>query len=209
MTFLIKSLFQSRAASYFDPNIKSIGVLPSICDILRKYNLFTYFEACYEEWKSIVYHEVHNSEMNKWTEYCVSHSNLHLAKACTDNIPPQQFWSLTDQDPDSVCHLRVQVRFMGNLRANAGVPWLSDTDCVKCFICRNGIENAGHFFFDCMSFKENFTILWSNLKTTLFNANPLESNFMFSFLENLDQKHNPCSSWEVYLYHSTVKQSLS
>ena len=97
MTFVVKSLFQSRAASYFDPNIKSVGVLPSICDTLCKYNLFTYFETwfhnsifpCYEEWKSIVYHEVRNSEMNKWTEYCVSHPNLHVAKACIDNIPPQ------------------------------------------------------------------------------------------------------------------------
>ena len=59
MTFVVKSLFQSRAASYFDPNIKSIGVLPSICDTLCKYNLFVYFETwfhnsvfpCYEEWK--------------------------------------------------------------------------------------------------------------------------------------------------------------
>ena len=50
-------------------------------------------------------------------------------------------------------------------------------------------EDASHFFFDCMSFRENFTILWSNLKTTLFNASPLESNFMFSFLVNLDRKH--------------------
>ena len=41
MTFVVKSLFQSRAASYFDRNIKSIGVLPSICDTLCKYNLFT------------------------------------------------------------------------------------------------------------------------------------------------------------------------
>ena len=99
MTFVVKSLFQFRAASYFYPNIKSIGVLPSICDTLCKYNLFTYFETwfhnsvfpCYEEWKSIVYHKVHNSEMNKWTEYCVSHPNLHVAKACIDNIPLQQF----------------------------------------------------------------------------------------------------------------------
>ena len=72
-----------------------------------KYNLFTCFETwfhhsifpCYEEWKSIVYREVRNSEMNKWTEYCVSHSNLHLAKACVDNITAKQFWSLTDQYP--------------------------------------------------------------------------------------------------------------
>ena len=136
MTFVVKSLFQSRAASYFDRNIKSIGVLPSICDTLCKYNLFIYFETwfhnsvfpCYKEWKSIVYNEVHNSEMNKWTEYCVSRPNLHVAKACIDNIPPQHFWSLTDQYPDLVRHLQVQVRLMGNLGLNAGVPWLSDTD---------------------------------------------------------------------------------
>ena len=81
---------------------------------------------------------------------------------------------------------------MGNLRPNTGMPWLSDTDCLQCFICRNIIEDAGHFFFDCMSFKKSFSILWSNLKTTLFNANytfHLASNFMFRFLKNLDRKH--------------------
>ena len=55
------------------------------------------------------------SEMNKWTEYCVSHSNMHLAKACIDNIPPQQFWSLTNWYPDLVRHLYVQVKLMGAL----------------------------------------------------------------------------------------------
>ena len=41
MTLVVKSLSQFRAMSYFDPNIKSVGVLPSICDTLFKYNLFT------------------------------------------------------------------------------------------------------------------------------------------------------------------------
>ena len=46
MTFVVKSLFQSRATSYFDPNNKSVDVLPSIFDtMLFKYNLFTYFET--------------------------------------------------------------------------------------------------------------------------------------------------------------------
>ena len=109
-----------------------------------------------------------------------------MSHPLTCNIPPQQFWSLTDHYPDLVSHLHGQIRLMGNLGLNAGVPWLSDTDGRKCFICKNGVEDAGHFFFDCMSFRENLTILWSNLKTTLFNANPLESNFM---LVNLDRKH--------------------
>ena len=78
---------------------------------------------------------------------------------------------------------------MGNLGLDAWVPWLSDTDGRKCFICKHSVEDAGHFFFDCMSFRENFKILWSDLKTTLFNANSLENNFMSSFLVNLDGKH--------------------
>ena len=45
ITFVVKSLLQFRATSYFDPNIKSTGVLPSICDTLCKYNLFAYFET--------------------------------------------------------------------------------------------------------------------------------------------------------------------
>ena len=95
--------------------------------------------------------------MNKWTKYYVSHPNLHLTKACIDNIPPQQFWSLTDRYPDVVRHLHVQVTLMGNLGLNAGMSWLSDTDGRKRFICKNGVEDAGHLFFDCMSFRENFT----------------------------------------------------
>ena len=61
MTFVVKSLLQPRATSYFDPNIKSIGVLPSICDTLCKYNVLTYFETwfhnsiflCYKEMEVI------------------------------------------------------------------------------------------------------------------------------------------------------------
>ena len=89
--------------------------------------------------------------MKKWTKYCASHPNLHLAKACIDTVPPQQFWSLIDQYPDLVRHLRVQVILVGNLGLNAGVPWLSDTDGRKRFICKNGVEDTGHSFFDCMS----------------------------------------------------------
>ena len=65
-----------------------------------------------------------SNEMNKWTECCVSHPNLHLEKAC----------------------LHVQIRFMGNLGLNAGVPWLSDMDGLKCFIFKNGVEDASHSF---------------------------------------------------------------
>ena len=33
---------------------------------------------------------------------------------------------------------------MGNLRPSAGVPWLSDMDERKCFICKSSVEDAGY-----------------------------------------------------------------
>ena len=36
---VVRSLFESRTQSYFYTNIASKGVLPSICEILHKYDL--------------------------------------------------------------------------------------------------------------------------------------------------------------------------
>ena len=36
----VRSLFSRRLDSFFDANITSRGVLATICDSLRKYNLF-------------------------------------------------------------------------------------------------------------------------------------------------------------------------
>ena len=65
MTFVVKSLFQSRATSYFDPNIKSIGVLQvsvtpcvnTVCLPTLKLGVTTlsFLVTRYEEWKLIVY----------------------------------------------------------------------------------------------------------------------------------------------------------
>ena len=181
MTFVVKSIFQSRATSYFDPNIKSVNVLPSICDTLCKYNLFIYFETwfhnsifpCHEESKSIVYREVCNSEMKNGLS-TVSHTLTCIWQNLEQILfLHNSFGHALDQYPDLVRHLDAQVRLVGNLRLNSGVPWLSDTDGRKCSIFKNGVEDAGHFFLDS----------WSNLKTTFFNANPLESSFMFSFFD--------------------------
>ena len=43
MAPVVRNLFQIRFQSFFDPNIVSLGVLPSICENLHKYELFNYF----------------------------------------------------------------------------------------------------------------------------------------------------------------------
>ena len=42
---VVKGLFCSRAASFFEADFTPIGVLPSICEALNKYDLFHYFQS--------------------------------------------------------------------------------------------------------------------------------------------------------------------
>ena len=61
MAPVVRNLFQIRSQSYFVTNIVSLGVLPSICEALHKYGLFSYFDSCfsdsvfptYSQWKSL------------------------------------------------------------------------------------------------------------------------------------------------------------
>ena len=45
MALLVRNLFEIRSQSYFDANVVSLGVLPSICEGLHKYGLFSYFDS--------------------------------------------------------------------------------------------------------------------------------------------------------------------
>ena len=47
MTPLIKDLFDIRTKSFFDSDISSLGILPSIAESLEKFDLFYYFETWY------------------------------------------------------------------------------------------------------------------------------------------------------------------
>ena len=75
----IRSLFISRAESYFDASITSMGVLPSNIEALHKYSLFhlfvSWFHDCtfptYSNWKWIMKTKVRNFEENAWADYCV------------------------------------------------------------------------------------------------------------------------------------------
>ena len=61
MSPAVKSLFDSRMKSFFDSDITSLGILPSIAEALHKYELFHYFEnwhnsstfLIYSSWKKV------------------------------------------------------------------------------------------------------------------------------------------------------------
>ena len=62
LTPTVRNLFHYRVDSFSDESVSSLGILPSICEALRRYELFNYFESWfhystfpnYSSWKTIV-----------------------------------------------------------------------------------------------------------------------------------------------------------
>ena len=110
MSPLIKNLFDSRSKSFFDSDISSLGVLPSIAKSLKKFDLFYCFETWYNSsifpsypnWKNIVRDNILHFEKPAWHSYCDTHSEMQTASSCLANVTPFYFWSLANQFPDLV-----------------------------------------------------------------------------------------------------------
>ena len=103
-------------------------------------------------WKSIVKNQVRDLESRLWLKFCSGHPNMHVAQACSENISPSKFWSLADFYPDLVSRLHTQVRLMGNLCLNGGIPWLFKTEGCLCFISNENTETVYHHFIECSPF---------------------------------------------------------
>ena len=73
------------------------------------------------------------------------------------------FWSISNQYPDSVNRLHVQIRLVGNFGFSACVPWTIRADKSLCFVCQEAKDDLHNFPFDCSYFRKNFDSLWSNL----------------------------------------------
>ena len=88
MAPVARKLFDTRAESFSDTSTDSLGVLPSICDALKKYGLFSYFDQwfidfsfpIYFTWKTIVYRKIR--EVNAWDTFITDHPDLHVAQTC-------------------------------------------------------------------------------------------------------------------------------
>ena len=150
----VRNRFQIRSQSYFDANIVSLGVLPSICEALHKYGLFSYFDSwfsasvfpTYSQWKSIVKTKIRESEVNTWKNFVIAHSSYKLAETCLDLVS-LVFWSISNQYPDLVTRLHVQIRLMGNFGFSACVPWTIRADESLCFVCKEAKDDLYHFLF--------------------------------------------------------------
>ena len=99
MAPVVRNLFQIKSKSYFDANIVSLGVLPSICEALHKYGLSSYFDSwfsdsvfpTYSQWKSIVKTKIREFEVNTWKNFVIAHPSYKLTETCLDLVSPQMF----------------------------------------------------------------------------------------------------------------------
>ena len=157
------------------------GFLPSICEALHKFDLYIYFDEwfqysifpTYTSWKLIVKRKIKDYEENAWLSFVNDHPNFQIARSCLANLSPEKFWAITAEYPDLVCRLHVQIRMMGWLGLNGGIPWLLNTDGALCFVCKSDIETLDHFLFNC------------NHK--IKNCNPVDADNIIQFILNLDK----------------------
>ena len=68
MSPAVKSLFDSRTKSFFNSDIPSLAVLPSIAEVLHKYELFDYFENWHDSSTFPTY--------TRWKKLCVIRSSI-------------------------------------------------------------------------------------------------------------------------------------
>ena len=216
MASVVRLLFSSRIDSFFDANITSRGVLPSICDSMYKYNLFHYLELWFSEsifptftnWKTIVKTKILEKEVDNWNLFCIHHPRMRVAQACLENISPYQFWSIADLYPDLVRHLHVQIRLMGNFGINGGVPWLTNADGELCLLCKESVEDVSHFLLDCLNFRDNRESLWSNLNQKVIAYNPSDGMQISHFFNSLDREQKILLLLGVFISLLTRLQSM-
>ena len=61
MAPVVRKLFDTRSGRFFDASIDSLGVLPSMCDTLKKYGLFSYFDM-----EKYCNRKIREFEVNAW-----------------------------------------------------------------------------------------------------------------------------------------------
>ena len=84
---------------------------------------------------------------------------------------------------------------MGNLCLNGGIPWLFNTEGSLCFICKENTETVYHHFMES-PFTDNYSSLWSNLKTKIINSNQTDGITMSDYITNLDPHKKFYYCWE-------------
>ena len=132
--------------------------------------------------------KIREFEVNAWKNFVINNPSYKLVETCLDLVSPQMFWSISNQYPDLVTRLHVQIRLMGNFGFSACVPWTIRAVESLCFVCKEAKDDLYHFHFVCPYFRKNFDSLWSNLDVKVSNSCPTDGSQISAFIKNLDQR---------------------
>ena len=99
-------------------------------------------------------------------EFCSGHPNMHIAQACLENVSPSKFWSFAYLYPDLVSRLHTK----------------SDSWVIN----KENKESVYRHFTECLPSRDNYSSLWSNLKTKIINFDQTDGITMSDFITNLD-----------------------
>ena len=114
----------------------------------------------YNEWKQTVKKCIQNKENVYWTEFAISHESVSAFAEVTF----ETFWSITSEYPDLFPKRNLQLRLMGNLGLQSGVPWLRIESEDKCLLCHTEKENMIHFVLRCPYFFNDWKSFWYRLR---------------------------------------------
>ena len=112
----VRNLIRSRTKSLFDKDVKSTGMLLSICEALNNYDLFNYFEIWFNSSTTATGNQLSKIKFVALKAVVVGTLFWSSEHACRTSLLRKRLSRpLADLYPDLVSRLHIQVRIMGNV----------------------------------------------------------------------------------------------
>ena len=99
-------------------------------------------------------------KMCAWTEFAISHESVSKNVSAFADVTFETVWSITSEYPDLVPKRNLQLRLMGNLGLQSGIPWLRIKSEDKCLSCGIEKEDMIHFPLRCPYFFNDQKSFW-------------------------------------------------
>ena len=136
----------------------------------------------YLSWKAIVKTKIRELGENAWIDFVQKHPSFKFARTCLDNVSPQKFWSISDQYPDLVSRLHVQIRLMGNLGLVRSYPGQAKLTMLFVLFAKNPTIIFITFFLIVLIFVTiliHFGQIWSlKLQTAILQMAAMFLDFL-------------------------------
>ena len=120
------------------------------------------------------------------TELAISHESVSKNVSAFAEVTFETFWSITSEYPDLVPKRNLQLRLMGNLGLQSGVPWLRIKGEDKCLLCHIEKEDMIHFALRCPYFFNDWNSFWYRLRQIVLASGDGDAQTFLLFVKNLD-----------------------